>query len=55
METLAGVLGFYLLAILVGKRTRMRKASTYFIIALIAAAQVAVVMYQLYTKGIPTP
>ncbi|MDE3056847.1 MAG: hypothetical protein KGJ59_02680 [Bacteroidota bacterium] len=53
MLTLAGLIGGYILALIVGKHVLRMKVSTYFLIALITLVQVAVVLYELYTKEYP--
>ncbi len=55
MLTVVGVIGGYIIAIIVGKHVPRMKISTYFIIALIALMQVAFVLYELYTKQAPKP
>lgn len=55
MMSLAGLIGGYIIALLVGKRVMRVKHSTYFILALVALMQVAIVLYELYTKQIPQP
>ncbi len=55
MLSLGGLIGGYILAIIVGKHVKRVKISTYFTIALITLMQVAIVLYELYTKQIPKP
>ncbi|MBI3005418.1 MAG: hypothetical protein HYY49_08375 [Ignavibacteriales bacterium] len=55
MSIVLGLVGFYIVAILVGRHAKRMKAGTYLIAALIAVIQVLFVLHHLYNIEVPKP
>ena len=54
--TIVGILVFfYLLAIIIGRRTKSVRPGSYLLLVLVALAQAAIVLYDLYMTPMPKP
>lgn len=55
MFNLGGIIGLMILAIIIGKREHTLVPSSYIVVIFIALAQVAILVFRMYTMPDPAP
>jgi hypothetical protein len=54
MVTLGGIIGFYIVAVVLGKRGRRITARTIVLLLMFAILQTGIVLFEMFSKDVPS-
>jgi hypothetical protein len=55
MLTLGGIIGLYIVAVMIGKQRRRITAGIVVLLLLLAILQTGIVLFDMFSKTVPTP